>query len=187
MSPDANGADLALFGTVVSCAPLRHDGAAARSIQDLATIDIEYVEDGASDATITENTDPRVKTIVDRAEGALPSLAECLTDRRDTSATVVVTRSGTTRRVPVPLGYLCLDILTAITEGAEVYPPDCHDDGLGACVGEEYFFRPDVYATDPSGSAAIRKVKAVQTKWREAIQAGKVKFRYPSWWTHANQ
>lgn len=145
-------------------------------VEPLATIEIRYVEDGAADATITEEPDPRTQAIVDRGAEALPLLAGCLTSTAATRA-VAVTGSGST---PVPLGYVCLDLLMAITEGDAAHVRDCADDGLGACMHEEFYFRPDVYATNPADAA--RQVAAVQRAWQHAIGDGKVRFAYPAWW-----
>ncbi len=50
---------------------------------------------------------------------------------------------------------------------------DCADDGLGACVRDGYYFRPDEAKT-----SVIGEVKA---NWQQAHQDGKVKFKNPAW------
>jgi hypothetical protein len=148
-----------------------------------------YFEDGAADGTVLEtkldkNNDPLplpapVKRIAALGAQAFPLLVECLSDARTTSATF----SGGYSREPVkvPVGYVCLDILTQeIGFGPPVSYADCADDGLGACIHTEYFFRPDDYIPDGKERFIVRPwVLQVQRNWRKLLLQGRLTFRAP--------
>jgi hypothetical protein len=150
-------------------------------ITRLGTIDIHYVEDGASDASVVQSPEPPVKAVVDLRERALPLLVDCLTDRTPAKALATTSTGGVRARTNAPLGYVCLDVLMSITNGKDVHVQDCADDGLGACIHEPYYFRPDVYSSGDEEEAA-KRVRAVQAAWREALKKGVVSFVYPPWW-----
>lgn len=106
---------------------------------------IEYTEDGAADATVLDSSRVTPESVIAvlrlKAQG-LPLLIDCLNDGRLTS--ISFGGNATTREMKVPIGYVCLDILMGITKGPISYP-NCADDGLGACVHYELYFRPGDY------------------------------------------
>ena len=156
-------------------------------IRPLASIEMLYVEDGAADASLVEHPEPRVKAIVDLGEKALPLLIDCLVDVEPTAAIAITYPQRVKHSTHVPLGYLCLDILMGITDGPDVYVEECADDGLGACVWNDFYFRPDVYATHQDASLSRAQVAAVQRKWRHVLATGKIWFVYPAWWAETAQ
>lgn len=147
---------------------------------------VVYNDDGAADATVmaigandsgvVENPIAEVRAIVDLGSRAIPLLIAHLDDTRLTSATF------TRNRIPVPVGHVCLDILTNIIRAPKILVEDCGDDGLGACIRDGYYFRPDAYT--PNGSKYIAKpeVARVKANWQRARRRGDVKYLYPSWW-----
>jgi hypothetical protein len=136
-----------------------------------------YKEDGAADGSITAldkdgklagqpiEPDPRVATVVENGDAALPALIDCLSDVRPTQFVF--------EKMQVPLGFVCLDILLAVTRPKFFAMPNCSDDGLGACIKPSYYFRPD------ADTGAIARV---QQNWLRAYGQGRVTFQYPSWW-----
>ena len=131
----------------------------------ITAVTITYNDDGAADATVTQQPVPAVRRVINLKTSAIPLLIEHLADQRPTNAKFKNHR--------VPLGHICLDILTAIVKGREIYVKDCADDGLGACVNFPYYFRPDV--------AHRREMKSVQRAWAKAYRTRKIKFQYPTW------
>ena len=126
-----------------------------------APLQVEYVNDGAADATVTLEPVPEVRRIVDLRESSIPLLIDCLDDPRPT------------RAHRAALGYVCLDILTHVVDAPQILIEDCADDGLGACIREPYYFEPN---------ASGKTVSAVKRRWETAHKEGKIKFVYPSWW-----
>jgi hypothetical protein len=136
-----------------------------------------YADDGAGDGSATQCGDviesgpmvkPKqpVKTIVDLGAGAIPILIDHLDDARATS----IVFAGR----PVRLGHLALDILTHIIVNTDsIFISDCVDDGLGACILSEYYFRPD---------APLQRILAVKAHWQAALKRGMLRFEYPNWW-----
>lgn len=152
------------FTSVVLATP--HQSKQERLINALiTTTTVVYSDDGAADATVTERPNKVVRQIINLKAAAIPLLIKHLDDRRLTTAQFKNRR--------VPLGHICLDILLNITKGNTVHIKDCFDDGLGACIEFEYYFRPDVLQH--------RKMKAVQQAWARAFQNKKIKFQYPAW------
>ena len=141
---------------------------------------VRYVEDGAADASVTEDPTDPVKAIVDQGAKSLPGLIECLSSREHSEATVTTFPNNAARSAPVTLGYVCLDVLMNITKGDEVFVKECSDDGFGACVNAGFYFRPDVYQTN--GARAPVVVRNVQKRWSEALTRKLIRFEYPSWW-----
>lgn len=139
-------------GLCVMAARLGADDVPPR-IRALASIEIRYVEDGAADATVVERPDPRVKAIVDLGDRAVPMLIDCLAS---------------------------LDVLMLITDCTDAHVEDCADDGFGACMNEDFYFRPDIYSRSSNISQANAKVAAVRSAWRKTFRRGRVKFIYPS-------
>lgn len=147
---------------------------------------VAYSDDGAADATITnvgannsgivENPTPEVRAIVKLGEKAIPLLIAHLDDTRQTSATFG------RNNVRVPVGHVCLDILTHIIKAPRTLIEDCADDGLGAWVREGYYFRPDAYARKGSRFIARPEVSRVKANWQRAYRKGNIKYQYPEWW-----
>ena len=142
-----------------------------------------YVEDGAADGSVTSPASPpqAVKNILDLGPKAIPLLIAHLDDTRLTSATF---EGGFTwgKPIRVPVGHVCLDILMHITGGnRHISDSDCFDDGLGACVKEGYYFRPDEYY--PAGKneyIARLGVRVAKVNWLRAYRRGWLNFHRPS-------
>ena len=115
-----------------------------------------YVEDGAADGTVLDlNREssvypkpqhPTVEAILKLKSAAIPLLIRHLDDTRFTSVSADV-------GVPwvhyshVPVGVLCLDILTKIVNNDSRFIDDesASDDGLGSGLKLGFYFRPDDY------------------------------------------
>jgi hypothetical protein len=135
---------------------------------------VVYSEDGAADATVMENPSPEVRAIVNLGAQSVPLLIAHLDDPHPTSAKF--------KGNLVPVGHVCLDILTNIVSAPGILTKGCADDGLGACIAGGYYFRPDAFAHRGSGFVAGREVERVKANWRRAYRRGSVKFKYPAWW-----
>lgn len=153
---------------------------------------VVYSEDGAADATVTnvgannsgvvENPIPEVRAIINLGARAIPLLIAHLNDTRLTSATF---NGGFTRGTPirVPVGHVCLDILTHIIgNNPHIFIRGCADDGLGACLKGEYYFRPDEYYPAGRDYIAREGVHVAKVNWLRAYRKGLIKFQYPDWW-----
>jgi hypothetical protein len=142
------------------------DGAADATVMDI----------GANDSGVVENPIPEVSAIVDLGANAIPLLIAHLDDTRLTSATFG------RNKFQVPVGHVCLDILTYIIRGPKILVENCSDDGLGACVRPGYYFRPDAYT--PNGSKYIAKpeVARVKANWKQAYRKGNMQYLYPQSW-----
>ncbi|HZR65332.1 MAG TPA: hypothetical protein VFA85_09305 [Terriglobales bacterium] len=139
---------------------------------------IVYIADGAGDGTILNGKPaPAVRKIVNLHEAAIPLLIRHLDDTRLTSAKYKVGKHWAAP-MAVPVGYLCLDILSQIVKDNKVLfvdgQRDCDYDGMGAC------FRPK-YSRKGARLVAGGIVLAVKQNWMAARQAGLLKFRFPSW------
>src|SRR5438132_1840153 len=126
-----------------------------------------YSEDGAADATVTENPPSEVTAMGRLGSRSVPLLIAHLHDARPTSAKF--------KGNPVPVGYVCLDILTNIVSAPGILIKDCADDGLGACVDGRYYFRPDAFTRKGGELAAGREVARVKANWQRAYRRGDVK------------
>ena len=135
---------------------------------------VVYGDDGAADATVTENPPPEVRAIVTLRSRSIPLLIAHLDDARPTSAKF----NGN----PVPVGHVCLDILTNIVSAPGILIKDCADDGLGGCVDGRYYFRPDAFLRKGGGFVVSRGVARAKANWLRAYRRGDLKFKYPSWW-----
>ena len=153
---------------------------------------VTYVEDGAADVSVIgygEGADmkvrgplPEVRAIVRLGPQAIPLLIAHLDDNRLTSARFLRREQGGERDVPVPVGHVCLDLLTGIVYAPEVLITPCSDDGLGACVEADYYFRPDAFVQRGGGHFPSPKVRSVKRSWQRAYREGRVRFRYPRHW-----
>src|SRR2546427_9291536 len=126
---------------------------------------------------IVENPIQSVRDIVSLGAGAIPLLIAHLDDTRPTSAIF-----DTNISKPVPVGYVCLDILTHIVRARGILIEDCADDGLGACIKRGYYFRPDAYTRAERRYVAHSDVQEVKLRWRRAYMKGRVRFQYPHSW-----
>jgi hypothetical protein len=148
----------------------------------LRNFGIQYAEDGAADATVLFPPDdqPRdpILAVVRLGPKGVPLLIDCLTDGRVTA----IRFNGRMLAKPmnVPLGYVCLDILIGITRSGVVHETDCADDGLGACIHEGFYFRPDDYSRCwPDRCLARPWVRTVQRNWRRLFLQKRVRFEDP--------
>ncbi len=156
---------------------------------------VRYVEDGAADNSVLalyENGDVNVarqnpKEVLDVValrEKAIPLLIEYLDDTRPTSATVLLGGYLTDKPVRVPVGHVCLDILTSIIERNNklIFVED-PSDGFCGDMKDGYCFRPDdykVYGDDRFKERPI--VRIVKANWQKAYRDGKVKYDYKVAW-----
>ena len=156
---------------------------------------VQYVEDGGRDDSILalcENGDPNVArqnpkevlNIVALREKAIPLLIECLDDTRPTSATVLFGGYLTDKPVRVPVGHVCLDILTSIVErNNELIFVEDPSDGFCGDIKDGYCFRPDdykAYSDDRFKNRPI--VRIVKANWQKAYRDGKIKYNYKVAW-----
>lgn len=158
-------------------------------------LNVQYIEDGAADASVLalyENGDvnvPRqnpkeVKDIVALREKAIPLLIEHLDDTRPTSATVLFGGYLTDKPVPVPVGFVCLDILTSVIErNNKLFFVEEPSDGFGGDMKDGYYFRPDDYKVYGDGKFKERLiVRIVKANWQKAYRNGKIKYNYKIAW-----
>lgn len=150
-----------------------------------------YSADGAADVSVTsyDMNDPRtaehhipaVLDIVDLKQKAIPLLIAHLDDMRPTSATFYSIKYK--RIVRVPLGYVCLDLLTSIVKDTpRAFVDPCTDDGLGACVHKGFYFWPDAFTRRASRYVAGPEIYRSKINWQRAYRKGYLKYRYPQWW-----
>ncbi|MBM3763098.1 MAG: hypothetical protein FJW36_22985 [Acidobacteria bacterium] len=144
---------------------------------------MSYSEDGAADGSILRPHDrsllsPHTLSLVNLRNQAIPILIDCLSDQRVSAA--VFQGNNITRQIRVPIGYLCLDLLLELTTAAGIFIRDCADDGLGACVNQDYYFRPDDYSNCwPDHCLPKPWLFRVQANWRRAYTARRLKFVNP--------
>ena len=147
-----------------------------------------YYEDGAADATVLFPegdadhpyplpVDP-VIALVRLREKSFPLLIDCLSDGRMTS---VRFGGAMTQLKNVPVGHVCLDILMGTTKDKSAFFPDCADDGLGACMKPDFYFRPDDYTRCWGGDTCLLRpwINIVQRNWRAQYLAHRLRFRNP--------
>lgn len=154
------------------------------TVKDFGT---HYSEDGAADATIlfpSSGTNPYARpaeaviALVRLREKGFPLLIDCLTENRITSLRFDGNRI--TKAMNVPLGYVCLDIWMQTTWGGPVSDPECADDGLGACMNDGFYFRPDDYSNCWEHECLLRPwVTVVQRNWKRQYVAHRLRFRNP--------
>jgi hypothetical protein len=118
-----------------------------------------------------------VRDIVGLGAKSIPLLIKHLDDTRLTSATFEGRPSF--KRVSVPVGFICLDILLSIVGRNEhIWIKDSFDDGLGANVQPDYYFRPDAYDRRANECVARKVVRVVKSNWQKAYQSGLIKFEF---------
>jgi hypothetical protein len=156
---------------------------------------VQYVEDGAADDSVlaiypdldgyaTNPIAKEVKDIVALGDKAIPLLIEHLEDTRPTSATVLFGGYLTDKPVQVPVGFICLDILTSIIErnNNHIFVEDSAD-GFCGDIKDGYCFRPDDYKAYADGKFKERPiVRIVKANWQKAYRDRKVKYDYKAAW-----
>ena len=146
-----------------------------------------YYYYGAADASVlfpstdTEPYDrPRdpVVALVHLRTKSFRVVIDCLSDPRVTTAQF--DGNSITNPMKVPVGYVCLDILMAVTRGRPASDPDCSADGLGSCMNEGFYFRPDDYSRCWKDKCNLRPwVLVVQRNWRRVFLGRRLRFRNP--------
>jgi hypothetical protein len=160
--------------------------AAIAGLRSLAAPEAVYVEDAAADGSVllpppTYKINPKVMPILRCPELAGPKLIACLDDTRPTHIECRTQRTGYEAQV-VPLGFVCLDLLLIIAQPPTLFGDDpCEDDGLGACVHEGFYFRPDDYTRTGNRFTALPIVNNVKEGWNSLLASGRLSFGYPSW------
>jgi hypothetical protein len=156
------------------------------TVQDYGT---RYFEDGAADASVVypESTEPpygyrepasAVVDLIRLGRRGLPILVDCLSDARLTK--MRFDGNTITQAMDVPVGYLCLDILMSEVRGRPIWEPACDGDGLGVCINDGFYFRPDDYWECRSQQCQPRPwVIVVQQKWRSAYLAHRLRVHNP--------
>jgi hypothetical protein len=160
-----------------------------------APILVTYVDDGAADSSVTnvdansnrvrvvEEPIPSVRDIINLRQRAIPILIVHLDDTRLTSAKLCSYFPGGRKEcAPVPIGYVCLDILMNIVKAPKIITNECGDDGLGACIESAYYFRPDAYVRKSDRFVAGAEVHRVKSNWQRAYRKRYLKYEYPEWW-----
>lgn len=145
---------------------------------------IVYVADGAGDGTVlNDRPSTAVKDIVKIKDAAIPILIRHLDDMRLTSARY---KGGGYWNDPiaVPVGYVCLDILSQIVRDNKTLfvegRRDCDLDGVGACIEPPYYFDPFNYTTNGKRVVPGKQVLIAKRNWEYARNRGLLKFRFPS-------
>jgi len=146
-----------------------------------------YVEDGACDGTVVAvppdyRPTPETLAILECAQCAAPVLISHLDDARPTTARF---KGGEFWSEPIraPLGYVCLDLLRAITaEGSSAFDPSSvDDDSLGAGIRPSFYFRPDVFQQRGSTDETPPQVRSAKQAWESALSAGTLEFQFHPW------
>lgn len=147
---------------------------------------VNYISDGAADMSVVdmskEEAAPEVRNVVELGSKAIPFLIRHLDDRRLTSATISVYEGRTKKSTPVPLGHICLDILTHVIKAPKIFDYECGDDGFGACIESGFYFSPDDYHLENGELKGNAIVYTTKKNWQKAYKKGWIKFNYPSWW-----
>lgn len=146
-----------------------------------------YFDDGAGDATVLFPPSHRdeypmpAKSVLDilrLREKAFPILIDCLADGRLTHARFG--GNSITKEMLVPVGFVCLDMLTVIAPGPPAAINDCDFDGMGACMNDGYYFWPDDYRRCWDSECDLKPWnRIVQKNWRRAYLSKRLRFRDP--------
>jgi hypothetical protein len=191
---------LLAFLMVVSRSPVAAQGHLATAAQYSKYIDpllaepdfgIEYTDEGSAGATVLspaakpgESRAPRrsVMALVLLRARAVPLLIDCLADGRVTSLHFKTKKSA--KPVNVPVGYVCLDILTHVVEKPSVSAQDCADEGPGACVQGGFYFGPaDYYGCVSSQEKSVCRlrpwIRIVQQNWIRQLMNNSLRFHDP--------
>jgi hypothetical protein len=149
---------------------------------------ISYSEGGAADASILEpfhwedsnikyDKPPDAVIALESLEArSIPLLIDCLNDGRLTAARF--DGGSITKPMNVPVGYLCLDILTVVVRGEPVATRECNKDGLGWCMHLGFYFRPDDYFNCWEGHQCKPRpwISVVQRNWRREFLLRRLRF-----------
>ena len=138
---------------------------------------VTYINDGAGDESVlntlhyedgkNKKCRDTLNRMVDLKEQAIPLLIAHLDDMSPTTA-----RYQQNDKLPVPFGFVCLDVLLQITDSPAIIH-DCAHEGMGACVHPPYYFMPDVSA---------KQAATVKEHWQALYQKGEIRYVYPQWW-----
>ncbi len=149
-----------------------------------------YYDDGAGDATVLEidgdnkvrDLKKEVRDILLLKQKAIPLLIEHLSDERLTAATFSGGFISPSQTYHVPVGFICLDILTSIIGNNKTvyYKYECGDDGMGSCINEGFYFRPDDYKSAGKELHQRDIVNIVRKNWEKAYRLGKIKYNFKS-------
>jgi hypothetical protein len=187
---------LAVYALVVALPALSQPGGCARAdlksaldrVLQLKSLGIIYFEDAASDGSVVmmpptyRAARPEILPLLVCEARAAEVLVDHLDDTRLTSA---IFKGGAHRSHPirVPLGVFCLDILISLTPfGSPVRDPETeNDDGLGAGVRAEYYFRPDDFDIKAGRYTPKPHVLEVKKAWQAALHTGVARFEYSDW------
>jgi hypothetical protein len=166
------------------CANAELETALDRVLQ-LKSLGNVYFEDAAADGSVVmipptyRAARPEIIPLLACEARAAEVLVEHLDDTRLTSARF---KGGAhwSHPIRVPLGVLCLDVLISLSPfGSPVRDPKTeNDDGLGAGVRAEYYFRPDDFDIKVGRYAPKAHVLAVKEAWQKALREGILRFEY---------
>ncbi len=140
-----------------------------KALEELGATPRVFVNDGASDYTVSMLEPPSVRDLLDR-DGIHLLLARL----DDTSPTMTVIRDRGEEAM-VPLGYLCLDLLLQMSaDGSLVFDQrDIGDDGAWTNVLQPFFFPANVL----SGGQGPEIMREVRAGWEEAFRLGRLRFK----------
>jgi hypothetical protein len=131
-------------------------------VTTLTQLNISYFTDGAGGSDIMEMKEMR-DLVGTKKEKLLPILIDNLSNSSTTNS--VLDDSGN-----VPLGYVCFDLLCSIIETSEHwYDIECGDDGMWACVNDEYYI-PFLFTAEN-----MNKIRSSQNNWRKLLESGRLK------------
>jgi hypothetical protein len=161
---------------------------ALEKLRHLSGLGEIYVEDAAADGSVVmippdyRYARPEVVLFLKCENQAAEVLIDHLDDTRLTSARF---KGGTHwgRPIPVPLGFVCLDILISLSQfGSAIRDPETeNNDGLGSGVRGDYYFRPDDYEIRRDRYFPLPHVFEVKASWRKALRDGRLRFEYSNW------
>jgi hypothetical protein len=164
---------------------LAHPDVVIEELVSTRDFGVIYIADGAGDGTVlNEKPSAAVKNIVKLRGAAIPVLIRHLDDMRLTSAKY---KGGVywDNPIPVPVGYLCLDILSQIVRDSKRLfvqgRRDCDFDGIGACFQSRYYFDPFNYIKDGQSVLPGKQVLVAKHNWEHARERGLLTFRFPAW------
>jgi hypothetical protein len=157
-----------------------------------------YPDDGAGDGTLIRYKivgehydeiipDRTVKAIVESGEEALPLLVSCINDTRLTrigfepSSVSEVGKRGV-KSTNVPLGYVCLELLTNVAADPrhKANDPDGYGDGICTGARKGFCFRPDVLAINSANGKQV--MARTQQRWQQLLKQKQIGYRYPEEW-----
>jgi len=132
-----------------------------------------YIEGKGWDEHVTDTRSPDDAVLVEQliSQEAVPLLIAHLGDARPTWTVCI---EETDDSVQVPLGYLCLDILLAMSSAdSPVFKDTAVIEGFWPNVRPEFFFGPTILWEEKTAPARMREV---QRAWEAALAAGQLRF-----------